>query len=161
MKEEIIINGFGVNILAILLSGCLISLPISYLQYTVSVWWVFVVFFGCFLHECLHYTYYKTKIGKVKMGVLWLCRVFPTPYNHPTEALRMVHYRTGLLVPTVILVPALLVVTLWFHSFFVYLVAMAMLIGGLGDILIWLKTKNVRRDAMVKDHPSKIGVVLE
>lgn len=120
-----------------------------------------VIITGIVVHELLHgigWSFYTKKGWKsIKFGIMWS---FLTPYCHCTERLIMRHYRTGSILPALVLgiIPSLIamltgnLILMTFGFFFTFAAG--------GDFLIlWLIMKEPS-SALVLDHPDKIGCVI-
>jgi hypothetical protein len=116
---------------------------------------------GIVAHEILHgigWSFYTKKGWKsIKFGIMWS---FLTPYCHCTEPLIMGHYRTGSILPALVLgiFPSLIamltgnLILMTFGFFFTFAAG--------GDFLILWLIRKESSNALVLDHPDKIGCVV-
>lgn len=122
---------------------------------------ILVILLGIIAHELLHglgWSFY-TKHGwkSIRFGVMW---EMITPYCHCAEPLKMKPYRIGTVLPAVVLgfIPSAIALAtgmlpiMLFGFFFTFAAA--------GDfIMLWLLRKEPN-DAIIHDHPDKIGCVI-
>lgn len=120
-----------------------------------------VIMAGIVAHEILHgigWSFYTKKGWKsIKFGIMWS---FLTPYCHCTEPLIMGHYRTGSILPALVLglFPSLIamltgnLILMTFGFFFTFAAG--------GDFLILWLIRKESSNALVLDHPDKIGCVV-
>ena len=113
---------------------------------------------GALIHELIHgffwSIYLKNGMKSIKFGVVWK---FLTPYCHSKEPMKMKHYRFGAIMPCIILgiIPA--TISLFIGNFGMFGFGVFFTIAAGGDLLmIWL-LRMEEKDALVQDHPDKIG----
>lgn len=117
---------------------------------------------GFALHELIHglswYCFVQKGWKSIKFGILWKQFVL---YCHCKEPLRAHCYRIGLMMPTLLLGIIPVGVAWATGSILLLCYGMIMIAGGAGDLLIFGLMFPVNGDAMVKDHPNRLGFVLE
>jgi hypothetical protein len=133
------------------------------LQVNMPVWMKYAaVLLAIVLHELIHgfiFAWYApagfraVKFGaSLEMGAV---------YCHCKEPVRVKHYRRAGLAPIIILglVPlvfALVTGVHWICTFGLLLTA-----GGFGDLLIWFRLLKYDRNMMIRDHPDKLGFIVD
>jgi hypothetical protein len=114
------------------------------------------ILLGVLVHEGIHGLTWvwlgKVPWKKIKFGMKYL-----TPYAHAEIPMRARAYRTGAMMPAVILgmLPysiGLVVGSGWNTAF-----GLVFLFAAGGDLLILWVLRGVKADAMVEDHPSRVG----
>ena len=129
-----------------------------------SEWYVFFAVFlgGTLLHEMIYILgwllFSSSELSDLKSGFQWKSLM---PCAHNKKAIRMDEYRIGILAPLVIfgMLPYLagLVINdpglIVFGTLFIAMSA--------GDLIGFFITRKVDREVRVKDHPGKVGVILE
>lgn len=167
-ETEITMSVFKANMLsfcvAFLLSFFLMIIhPITFLDTVSFLLFVPAILFGIVLHEYIHAVYYKkvAKIRNVKYGISFANKVIPTPYVSFKDPISVSHHRLGLLLPTLMICGISLTIAVIFTSSFWFVFSFAMFVGGLGDLIVLFLIKNLSGKEMIKDHPTKIGVILE
>ncbi len=117
-----------------------------------------LVFAGIILHEIIHgitwIIFGKKSFETIKFGFQWKTL---TPYAHLKEPIEVNAYRTGAFMPGLIvgIIPFILSLIigdgnlLWF--------SMIHTIAAGGDWLILWIIRNIKKGAMVEDHPSQAG----
>lgn len=113
---------------------------------------------GIIIHELIHGLYWgvfaKEGFRSIKFGVIWKAL---TPYCHCKEALKVKHYRIGILLPTIIL-GFLPIILSWITGRYELLIfGIFLTIGGGGDFLIVWMMRKLKKEEMIKDHPYKLG----
>lgn len=122
-----------------------------------------VMILGIPFHEFLHAVGWsligRIPITEVKFGVLWRAL---TPYAHLPKPVKAHTYRVGALSPILIMgVIPYLVSLIIGHAWLVNFALFFILAAG-GDLLVAWILRGVERDAMVLDHPTRVGcIVLE
>jgi hypothetical protein len=114
------------------------------------------------LHELIHglcWSLFAPNGWKsVRFGIIWKSLL---PYCHCVESLTAKQYRIGLLMPTIVLGLFPIVYGLITGSFFALFYGYIMLLAGSGDLLILGMMRHLSSDTLIKDHPSKIGFMIE
>ncbi len=166
--DEVTVDAWKANLVALILALVILFVPVHFLVNhgllvgvvgfcSVSV----MIFVGSFVHELIHFSYYyRNHVTGVRLGFAWLCKVIPTPYTTFDDVVEARQYRTSLLLPTLILVPSAMLLGVVLHSYPLFVFASAMLIGGVGDMLVWRAMRGVPPDLKVRDHPFKIGALV-
>ncbi len=122
----------------------------------------FAVLAAIFVHELIHGVifaiYAPNGFRSVKFG---FSTSLGSPYCHCTDAIMVKHYKFAGIAPFVILgiIPyliALITGTNWLKIF-----GLLLSIGGFGDLLVWIKLLKYDRNLLVRDHPSKMGFIIE
>lgn len=113
-------------------------------------------------HELLHalafIVFGKGSWKDIKFGFMWKSL---TPYCHCSRAVSPGVYRITLVFPTIILGVIPMLIGFGFEIGYLALMGTIMLIGGIGDLIILYIIRNIPSNAMVLDHPSKIGCLVE
>ncbi len=133
------------------------------LSLEVSSWVKYIsVLLAIVLHELIHGLFFgfyaKNGFRAVRFG---FSRTMFSPYCHCKDPLRVKHYRRAGIAPTLILgiLPltfALITGVNWIKTFGILLT-----IGGLGDVLVWMKMFRFNGNLMVRDHPDKMGFIID
>jgi len=168
MENEVTVDAWKANLIALILALVILFVPLHFLVNhgllvgVVDLSTILVmIFVGSFVHELIHFSYYyRNHVTGVRLGFAWLCKVIPTPYTTFDGVVEARQYRTSLLLPTLILVPSAMLLGVVLHSYPLFVFASAMLIGGVGDMLVWRAMCDVPSDSKVRDHPSKIGALV-
>jgi len=119
----------------------------------------FIAFFtGIILHELLHalgwLPFTKHRFRSLRFGIK---KPEMAPYAHCTESLPVNGYRTGILLPSIVLglSPALYGIIkgsfpwLCYGIFFTW--------AASGDLIMFWRIKELKSTTMVMDHPEKLG----
>lgn len=126
-----------------------------------SLWLCLLLVISIPVHECLHgcgwVGFCQKKWKSIQFGVMWESL---TPYCHCREALGVVQYYIGLLLPFTVLGLLPCILGLAFRSpLLMYLGAFNSFIAG-GDTTIgWRIVKYLGKDAKILDHPDQCGAV--
>ena len=119
---------------------------------------ILIVLFGVVIHElihCLAWAYFSKKPFKtIKIGFQW--KTF-TPYAHSTEPMDVTSYRTGAMMPGLLMgiLPYLLgVITgnIWITYFGIFFT-----LSAIGDVLVLWSIRKVKSGQLVQDHPARCG----
>ena len=109
-------------------------------------------------HELLHalaaIIFCQAKRKDIRFGVIW--KVL-TPYTHCTLPMTPAQYKIVLFLPNIVLGILPYILSLVIGSPLMYWYASLMLLGGLGDLFIYIQTTRLPAEALIIDHPSKIG----
>jgi len=129
----------------------------------VPVWVKYLsVLFAIFVHELIHGVlfaiYAPNGFRSVKFG---FSKNLGSPYCHCSDPIRVKHYMRAGIAPFVILgvipyVLAILTGNNWIKVF-----GLLLCIGGFGDLLVWIKLLKYDKNILVRDHPAKMGFILE
>lgn len=126
------------------------------------LWCIIAFSISIVLHEFIHGFVWSrfTKNGwkSIKFGIVWKSLL---PFCHCIEPLKASQYKLGLLMPTMILGILPIIYSLITGSFDLLFYGFLMLLGGIGDIIIFFMMGKVKSDTVIKDHPSKIGFIVE
>ena len=114
------------------------------------------------LHELIHgfcwSLFARNGWKSIHFGVVWK---YLLPYCHCREPLTAKQYRIGLLMPTILLGVFPVIYGLITGSFYAIFYGSLMLLAGGGDLLVFLMMRHLDNETCVKDHPSKIGFIVE
>ncbi|UZR96057.1 DUF3267 domain-containing protein [Chondrinema litorale] len=139
------IHGFGV-----LVSGWSVKLLLLLI--------IPVFLIGVVLHEFIHGICFSLFSGKplsfIKYG---FDRKSLTPYAHCKEPIRSGAYKIGALMPAIILGLIPYVISIINGSFYLFLFGTFFTTAACGDFLVLWLIRNLNRNAMVEDHPSRAG----
>jgi hypothetical protein len=117
---------------------------------------LFVVF-----HELLHALAYlvlkKGDYKNIRFGIIWRSL---TPYCHYARPVKVWQYRVALALPGIVLGVLPLTYALATGNFPLFVFALMMTLGALGDLLILLLLRKEPANALVKDHPKDIGCII-
>jgi hypothetical protein len=120
------------------------------------------VFVAIILHELIHgfifAMYAKNGFKAIKFGFSATMGAF---YCHCKDPLKVKHYRRAGIAPLLVLgiIPlifAMITGTNWIKTF-----GLLLTIGGFGDLIIWIKLLKYDRNLMIRDHPDKMGFIVE
>ncbi|MGR5967032.1 DUF3267 domain-containing protein [Bacillus cereus] len=110
------------------------------------------------IHELLHaigfYFFGKVNWSDIKFGVIWNSL---TPYAHCRKKMNINAYRISILMPIVILGILPTFIGLVIGNVFITILGTFMILGGLGDVLIFYLLYSYDANSIVKDHSEKIG----
>ena len=122
---------------------------------------VFLLLSGIIIHELVHGFFFAKNNSKscksVKFG---FSRVNLAPYTHCNEPIKVKHYRVAIVMPTVLLGNLPLVGYLVFDITWFWLYSLFFTISGVGDLLLFWQIRRIPPEEMIKDHPTKIGYIL-
>jgi hypothetical protein len=82
-------------------------------------------------------------------------------YCHCSDPVKVKHYRRAGLAPLLILgllplAAGLATGVTWFKTF-----GLLLTIGGFGDLLVWIKMLRYDPNLIIRDHPDKLGFIIE
>jgi hypothetical protein len=82
-------------------------------------------------------------------------------YCHCKDPIRVKYYRRAGIAPTIVLglIPltfAMITGVHWINTF-----GLLMTVAGFGDLMIWFKLLKFDRNLIIKDHPEKLGFIVE
>jgi hypothetical protein len=133
------------------------------LQVNVPAWTKYTaVVAAIFVHELIHglifALYAKNGFKAIKFG---FSKTMASPYCHCKDPLKVKHYRRAGIAPFIILglIPlafAMFTGVNWIKTF-----GLLFSIGGFGDLLIWIKLMKFDSNLMIRDHPEKMGFIIE
>lgn len=121
-----------------------------------------IVLSGIVVHEFLHgitWSFFATKGFKsIKFGVNWK---WLTPYCHCKEGLKVKHYMLGGIMPLLVMgiIPAIIALFIGNGSLLVFGIFFIWAAGG--DIISFFMLIRLDQDAIVFDHPDKLGFYKE
>lgn len=120
------------------------------------------VLLAVFLHELIHgivFAIYAPKgFRSVKFG---FSKEMGSPYCHCSDSLQIVHYRRAGIAPFIILGVIPYIISLVTGVNWIKVFGLLLCIGGFGDLLVWIKLLKYDKKQKVRDHPSKMGFILE
>ncbi|MEI3894651.1 MULTISPECIES: DUF3267 domain-containing protein [unclassified Bacillus (in: firmicutes)] len=115
-------------------------------------------FVSIIIHELLHaigFNFFgKVNWSDIKFGIVWKSL---TPYAHCKKAIGINAYRISILMPIVILGILPTFIGLLIGNGFITILGTFMILGGLGDVLIFYLIYSYDANSIVKDHSEKIG----
>lgn len=133
------------------------------LQLNIPTWTKYVaVLIAIMLHELIHGLIFARYAGSgfkaIKFGASLRMGAV---YCHCKDPVKVKHYRRAGIAPLVILglIPlafALATGVHWINTF-----GLLMTIAGFGDLMIWLKLLKFDSEMMIRDHPEKLGFIVE
>jgi len=117
-----------------------------------------ILLLGVMAHELLHglgwsiYTQHGWR--SIRFGIMWS---FLTPYCHCSEPLAMKSYRIGSILPALVLgfLPSLIAMAIGNLGLMIFGFFFTFAAGG-DFLMLWLLRKE-KPDALVEDHPDRIG----
>lgn len=121
-----------------------------------------ILLIGVPLHEIIHglaWAYFGKKSPKcIRFGFQWRSL---TPYAHCQVPIRAGAYRWGAGMPALLLgfLPyalGLIIGQGWFAAF-----GLLFILAAGGDLLVLWLIREVKREALVEDHPSRVGCVVD
>jgi len=118
---------------------------------------------GIILHEIIHGFVFamkaKNKFKSIKFGIMPKEKLF-SPYCHCMEIVKINHYRISAIMPTLILgiIPATF--SIMFGSFVMFLLGSVFISAGSGDLLMIIKMRKEKNNALIYDLPNEAGFVL-
>jgi hypothetical protein len=123
---------------------------------------VVILVSSIFVHELIHgliFAFYapggfrSVRFGfSISMG---------SPYCHCKDAIRVKHYRLAGIAPLIILGIIPLVFAFFTGINWIKIFGLLLCIGGFGDLLVWIKLLKYDSRQMVKDHPTKMGFLID
>jgi hypothetical protein len=178
--KEITVSAFKANFYAILMMFPIIGLtgiPYLYLwgdgsfesvvggsRFIMESESLFIVIFftifltGIFLHELIHAVFWarscKSGFRSIKFGIKWKALA---PYTHCTESMDISAYRTGVIMPGLILGILPSALGLSSGNLFMVIFGITFTCAAGGDIIILWLLRNVPPETLVQDHNDKIG----
>lgn len=133
------------------------------LQMSVPTWTKYAaVLCGVVLHELIHgfvfACYVPNGFSAVKFGASLRTGAV---YCHCKDPVRVKHYRRAGIAPLIILgfMPwafALATGVHWINTF-----GLLLTVGGFGDLLIWFRLLKFDGNMLIRDHPDKLGFIVE
>jgi hypothetical protein len=113
---------------------------------------------GILAHELIHAIAWSIAAGRplraIQIGIQWRA---VSPYAHPREPMLVGPYRTGALMPAVVLgfLPAGLAILLGWPLLIAWSLVFVLAAGG-DFVVLWL-IRHVPPDSLVQDHPNRAG----
>jgi hypothetical protein len=133
------------------------------LQVIVPTWMKYAaVLVAIVLHELIHglvfARYAANGFKAVKFGA---SLKMGTVYCHCRDPMKVKYYRRAGIAPTIILglIPltfAMITGVHWINTF-----GLLMTIAGFGDLLIWVRLLKFDSNLVIRDHPEKLGFIIE
>lgn len=114
------------------------------------------------MHELIHGLFFALYApGGFKSVTFGVSRTMGAIYCHCSDPVKVKHYRRAGIAPLIILglIPyflALYTGNTWFKTF-----GLLLSIGGFGDLLIWIKLLKLDANLIIRDHPEKLGFMIE
>lgn len=126
-----------------------------------SLWLTILMFVSIPVHEGLHgcgwFGFCKKKWKSIQFGVMWDSL---TPYCHCREALTVMQYYLGLLLPFTVLglIPSVIALAVG-SPLLAFFGAYNLLIAGGDTTIAWIIVKYLGKPARIFDHPDQCGAV--
>ena len=123
-----------------------------------AFWLIPAIIVGIVVHELIHgltWALFTSRgFRSVRFGIIW--KVL-SPYCYSKESLKAWQYKTGAIMPAIILgfIPLIIAFLTGNISLLVFGLLFTLAAGG--DFLILWLLRKVPKDALVEDHPSKPG----
>ena len=119
-------------------------------------------FIGILIHELIHAIGFIV-IGKVKLSDIKFGFILKnmTPYAHCKIPLSMRAYKISILLPVLITGFLPLSIGLATNNLLTVVVSAFLIAGGIGDWIIYRKLRPFSKHAVVSDHPTEIGCIVE
>jgi hypothetical protein len=118
----------------------------------------FLLLLGIFIHEALHVLAWmffgRKNLKAFHIGFQWKSL---TPYAHCKEAMDILPYRIGSLVPGILLGVLPWLVSLFTGDVLLFLYGWLYTAAAGGDFLILWILRDVKANTQVEDHPSRAG----
>lgn len=133
------------------------------LQLDIPTWMKYAaVLLGVVLHELIHglvfARYAPNGFKAIKFGAnLRMGAV----YCHCKDPVKVKHYMRAGIAPLIILGLLPLTFALATGVHWLNIFGLLLTIGGFGDLLIWLKLLKFDRNMLIRDHPEKLGFIVE
>jgi hypothetical protein len=129
----------------------------------VPVWVKFVsVVVAIGVHELIHgmifAIYAPNGFRSVKFG---FSKTMGSPYCHCSDPIKVKHYRQAGIAPFIILGIIPLIFAMISGVNWIKVFGLLLSIGGFGDLLVWFRLNKFDKNLMVRDHPSKMGFIIE
>jgi hypothetical protein len=117
---------------------------------------------GVIIHEALHGLtwgiFCKHGLKSISYGMRW--DTF-TPYAHCKEPLTMSRYRLGAAMPGILLGLIPIFFGFLFDQIILFGLGIIFLLSAGGDIAALWVSRHIKAEAIVQDHPDKIGILLQ
>jgi hypothetical protein len=133
------------------------------LDFEFGFFWRFYIgiLIGVVFHEVLHaigfMIFGKAKMKDIKFGVIWK---HITPYAHCKVPLKINAYRIALLLPFILTGIIPLIIALSIGNGLLFSLAVFLIVGGIGDWIIFRKIRKYHRTSLISDHHSAIGCIV-
>jgi len=120
-----------------------------------------VLFVLGILHELLHaigfLIFGNVNWSDIAFGMKWKSL---TPYGYCKIPVKAIVYVIALILPTLILGVFPLIISILIKAKYLYLIGTVMTGGGFGDMIVVWMIRNVPKERMLIDHPSKLGCLM-
>lgn len=135
----------------------------SLLEINIPGWVVFILVLAAIVvHELIHgliFAFYA--VNGFKAITFGFSKTMGSPYCHCKDAVKVKYYRRAGIAPLVILglMPltfAMITGVNWIKTF-----GLLLTVGGFGDLIVWIKLFQFDSNLMVRDHPERMGFILE
>jgi hypothetical protein len=161
-----------VSLLRVNIIGILISIPVTVAFVVAEIhlhgisspsvldllFFVIGFLFQIVIHELLHAVGYTAFGGlrwnQLKFGINWK---YLAPYCICLSPVALPRFRWSGLLPTLVLFPVFIGLWLAFKQWWLAFLAVTALLGGIGDIIMLMKTRRHSSDLFIAEHPSGIG----
>lgn len=122
------------------------------------LWLLGAVLASGIIHELLHAVGYTTFAGlkwnEVKLGINWKAL---TPYCNCLSPVGLVPFRFVGLLPTLVLFPVSIALWAFYRQWWLAVLSAAVLVSGVGDFVVFLRTLGQPSGLYIVEHPSGIG----
>ena len=176
-EQEIIIPSGKANrfsFLLFLIAGIIFGVPFAFVWGSYKLVYGFEEFFSNFLllvpslvvgmicHELIHAAAFSMLAGmsfsSIKFGINWRQLA---PYVHVREAIRVKHYRIGILLPIILLGIAPAIASVIVGNGWLIWYSLIFTAGGAGDLLAWNALRKFNATQLVRDHPDHLGFTVQ
>ena len=114
------------------------------------------------VHELIHGVvfaiYAPSGFRSVRFG---FSKSMGSPYCHCKEPIKVKHYRRAGIAPFILLGMLPLIFAFFTGVNWIKVFGLLLSIGGFGDLLVWIKLLKFDPDQMVRDHPQRMGFIIE
>ena len=133
------------------------------LNLNVPTWVKYVSLFAAiFVHELIHglvfALYAPNSFRSVRFG---FSKSMGSPYCHCSDPIKVKQYRRAGIAPFIILGLIPLVFAMFTGVNWIKIFGLLLCIGGFGDLLVWIKLLKYDRNLLVRDHPSRMGFIID
>jgi len=120
------------------------------------------VIMAIFVHELIHgvvFALYAPRgFRSVRFG---FSKSMGSPYCHCKDPIRVKHYRRAGIAPFLLLGIFPLIFAFFTGVNWIKVFGLLLSIGGFGDLLVWIKLLKYGPDQVVRDHPQRMGFIIE
>ena len=120
------------------------------------------VLIAIFVHELIHglifALYAPNGFRSVNFG---FSRSMGSPYCHCKDPIKVKHYRRAGIAPLIILGLIPLIFAYFTGINWIKVFGLLLCIGGFGDLLVWIKLLKYEPNLIIRDHPDRMGFIIE